>query len=459
MAPGTELDIATLTDTAFQATEPQGEIYLRVAHGGAGRDLCGADAARPGHALPAPGRYGVVAGDTQNPTTVTVIEGSAQIEGPGVSLSRRQPDGERSPAATRSRARSGRRSATPSSPRCWTASARRSRRASRRRRSVAAMPGGEDLAQYGSWSDSPEYGQVWYPQVAPDWVPYRDGRWAYVAPWGWTWVDSAPWGFAPFHYGRWARSAGAGAGSRRRRGGRRAGLCAGAGDVLRRRRRGRRRRRCRAGRGPDRLAAARAARAYHPWYRASDRYFRQVNIAHVTNVTTINRNVTINNFANRRAATVVPTSAMTASRPVGTAFQRVDPAQLAQARPVFGQQPLRPAPTTVGVTPVVARQLNLPPPSPRPAHRSAGPTFHATPVGHLDWRRRGGGGGSSGRADVAQSGATRPAGCCRVCASIHRNTSVARAGAGADRAARDTAGAGRRRPGWRFAGASVGQSR
>jgi Family of unknown function (DUF6600) len=49
---------------------------------------------------------------------------------------------------------------------------------------VAAMPGGDDLAQYGSWSDSPQYGQVWYPQVAQDWVPYREGRWAYVAPWG-----------------------------------------------------------------------------------------------------------------------------------------------------------------------------------------------------------------------------------------------------------------------------------
>jgi hypothetical protein len=39
--------------------------------------------------------------------------------------------------------------------------------------------------------------------VAVDWAPYREGRWAWVAPWGWTWVDDAPWGFAPFHYGRW----------------------------------------------------------------------------------------------------------------------------------------------------------------------------------------------------------------------------------------------------------------
>ena len=64
--------------------------------------------------------------------------------------------------------------------------------------------GYEDLDEYGSWSDAPEYGHVWYPNnVGSDWAPYHEGRWAWVEPWGWTWVDDAPWGFAPFHYGRW----------------------------------------------------------------------------------------------------------------------------------------------------------------------------------------------------------------------------------------------------------------
>ncbi len=36
--------------------------------------------------LPCAGRYDVVAGDTQTPTSVTVIEGAAQVTGPGVSL-------------------------------------------------------------------------------------------------------------------------------------------------------------------------------------------------------------------------------------------------------------------------------------------------------------------------------------------------------------------------------------
>ncbi len=64
--------------------------------------------------------------------------------------------------------------------------------------------GYEELDQYGSWATSAEYGPIWMPRlVAVNWTPYRDGRWAWVAPWGWTWVDNAPWGYAPFHYGRW----------------------------------------------------------------------------------------------------------------------------------------------------------------------------------------------------------------------------------------------------------------
>lgn len=66
------------------------------------------------------------------------------------------------------------------------------------------MTGAVELDRYGRWDRHPEYGSIWYPQaVGSGWAPYRDGHWAWVAPWGWTWVDDAPWGFAPFHYGRW----------------------------------------------------------------------------------------------------------------------------------------------------------------------------------------------------------------------------------------------------------------
>jgi len=63
-----------------------------------------------------------------------------------------------------------------------------------------------DLDDNGTWRDDQQYGHVWYPneqQQDPDWAPYSDGNWNYVAPWGWTWVGYEPWGFAPYHYGRW----------------------------------------------------------------------------------------------------------------------------------------------------------------------------------------------------------------------------------------------------------------
>jgi hypothetical protein len=67
------------------------------------------------------------------------------------------------------------------------------------------MTGVEDLDQYGSWSNDPDYGPVWTPtEVVAGWAPYSSGCWTWVDPWGWTWIDDAPWGFAPFHYGRWA---------------------------------------------------------------------------------------------------------------------------------------------------------------------------------------------------------------------------------------------------------------
>ena len=63
--------------------------------------------------------------------------------------------------------------------------------------------GAQDLDAYGQWENTPDYGNVWAPNVAADWVPYYDGRWAWEPYWGWTWVSYEPWGWAPYHYGRW----------------------------------------------------------------------------------------------------------------------------------------------------------------------------------------------------------------------------------------------------------------
>jgi hypothetical protein len=63
--------------------------------------------------------------------------------------------------------------------------------------------GTEQLDQSGRWANDPQYGEVWVPNVDPDWAPYRDGRWVYEDYYGWTWLSADPWGWAPYHWGRW----------------------------------------------------------------------------------------------------------------------------------------------------------------------------------------------------------------------------------------------------------------
>jgi hypothetical protein len=63
--------------------------------------------------------------------------------------------------------------------------------------------GSQDLDQNGTWSEVPDYGNVWFPDEDSGWAPYRAGSWLWEPYWGWTWVSYEPWGWAPYHYGRW----------------------------------------------------------------------------------------------------------------------------------------------------------------------------------------------------------------------------------------------------------------
>jgi hypothetical protein len=66
--------------------------------------------------------------------------------------------------------------------------------------------GAGDLDSNGTWVNNPDYGQVWSPNVQPDWAPYQQGDWMWEPYYGWTWVSNEPWGWAPYHYGRWFNS-------------------------------------------------------------------------------------------------------------------------------------------------------------------------------------------------------------------------------------------------------------
>ncbi|MGC4048801.1 MAG: hypothetical protein QM757_04680 [Paludibaculum sp.] len=199
------------------------------------------------------------------------------------------------------------------------------------------VPGYDDLDQYGSWVNQPEYGQVWMPaSVSAGWAPYHDGHWAWIAPWGWTWVDDAPWGFAPYHYGRWASFGG------------RWGWIPGPYQVM-------------PAYAPAMVAwvggsgfslafSSGTAPAvgwfplgprepYYPSYRVSERYFTRVNTAN-----TVINNVTINNYYRSRndrnprieyvnqrvqnGVIAVPQSAFASGRRVGQFARPVTAAQV-----------------------------------------------------------------------------------------------------------------------------------
>ncbi len=152
--------------------------------------------------------------------------------------------------------------------------------------------GYQDLDQYGEWQYSRDYGAVWYPShVTVGWAPYRDGRWAYIAPWGWTWIDAMPWGYAPYHYGRWAhthRGWGWVPGPRYARPIYAPALVAFVGGTSFS---------AGIGSGPIGWFPLGPGEIYNPWYRASRDYYHRVNVANIRAGRNLTR-VTINNRIN-----------------------------------------------------------------------------------------------------------------------------------------------------------------
>ncbi len=391
LSEATELDIATLDDHQLLVTQPQGELFVDLRTVSPG-DATSITTPRGVVMLSGAGQYDIVAGDSANPTAISVVSGSAQIVSGSFSLavcagqtasvtgsdSLQGTVGVLVRGAFLSAQLAGQRPAPAGPP------------------SVRYMTGSESLAQYGIWQQAPEYGQVWYPQVSADWAPYREGSWSYVQPWGWTWVDSEPWGFAPFHYGRWAQfggrwgwvpgepgappdvyerpayapalvdfiAAGAVAGAV---GGVVGGLIAGGFGH--------------GGRDGDRGPGGSGGEIgwvplgpherYSPTFRTGPTYLQRINYGRMETVrndkTVVNNTTTIiNSYANRNALTVVPASAMVRSQPIRGiartgvgALAAAAPGGASQYRLVQGPLPVRPAAETRGLTSAAAHSLGL----------------------------------------------------------------------------------------------------
>jgi len=236
------------------------------------------------------------------------------------------------------------------------------------------VPGCDDLDRAGRWEDSPEYGRVWYPSVAPDWVPYRFGHWAFIEPWGWTWVEDEPWGYAPFHYGRWAHIG---------------PLWAWVpGPIM-----------ARAVYAPALVAFVGGPRfgigigfgvqawfplgprePFVPWYHYGPTYVRRVNV-NVTNINVTNINVTNINYVNRqRAVTAVSGDVFRGGQPVARGLVRVNPEQIQRAE-VIAHPGVNPTPRSVlgprVVTPPPVRTVRF---NPTPAGRAAAAATFQRPL-------------------------------------------------------------------------------
>ncbi|HSD42385.1 MAG TPA: DUF6600 domain-containing protein [Burkholderiales bacterium] len=336
----TELEFAALDDERIGLRLVSGSVALRVRNREHAGEL---EVLTPrGRVLLADtGRYRVDVDPGRDTTLVVVHEGAARFDGPGVALAAgpgqqaeirgTEPGDARVTAAFRDEFDD------------WSLARDRRDDASSSARYVSPETTGYDeLDAHGDWRESAEYGPVWYPRAVPaGWVPYRDGRWAWIEPWGWTWVDYAPWGFAPFHYGRWALVGGAWGWVPGRlvprpvyapalvawvgRPGFSVSVSIGSVPAV----------------GWFPLAPR---EVYYPGYRVSPTYVRNVNVTHVTNVTTI---VAVDRHppahvrhANRpHALTVVPSHAVSGGQSVRTAAIRVrDPGTLA-ALPVASSAP------------------------------------------------------------------------------------------------------------------------
>ncbi len=209
MGSGADLTVTAMTDQVAQFGLASGSVHLRsyALTPGAVLELDSPEAAIT---VLQPGDLRVEEDAAGHATSVEVVSGQVQVDGPGISQKLNAGDQVRVHAADPAAGQAA--FAEPLAPGTGDAldtfsDARDGAYANGITGSSdylsADTTGSADLTGYGSWDAGGDYGAVWFPVVAAGWRPYCYGHWAWVAPWGWTWVGAEPWAFAPFHYGRW----------------------------------------------------------------------------------------------------------------------------------------------------------------------------------------------------------------------------------------------------------------
>jgi hypothetical protein len=329
MGPNTELQVTALDDNDFTATESQGEVFLNLTDLEPGQTFS-INTPRGAVTLQSNGAYDINAGDATTPTTVAVISGSATLGSLQIIAGQEgnvtSQGGELVPLAHDAFMDHVLAELAPPPPPYAPPV-------------VEQMTGAAVLSSYGTWSQSPDYGAVWYPEVDAGWAPYREGHWAFIAPWGWTWVDVEPWGFAPFHYGRWIHDGGRwgwvpaadyAAGASYQPVYAPAvvgffGLAAGVAITA-----------ALLAHGSVGWVPLAPGEAYYPTYHASPAYIRQINIINTRHFDPDGPRPDFAHYADRGAATYIPADAMARGAAVSHYGHPVPAEMFSQARPVEG---------------------------------------------------------------------------------------------------------------------------
>ena len=368
LSENTDLVITNLTDKVMQLGLNQGTMCLSAYELQSG-DMAETDTPNGAITVLSEGKYRFDVDPSANSTVVDVTTGKLQVTGSGVSqvvetgqafrvVGQNPP--EVSPASI------------PSPDRFdeWCEQRDQRRAASNSSAYVNTMtPGYEDLDGYGRWIVEAEYGPVWFPTVAVEWVPYRVGHWTWIGPWGWTWIEAEPWGFCPFHFGRWVHIGVAW------------GWVPGPIPVV-------------PVYSPAFVAFVGGSgvsvsvgvnwvgwfplgpvEPFFPWYYHTDNYLRIINVTNIRNVTNIENIIHVTNinqvhYAYRSiATTAVPPDVFSRGLPVASHALRLPPAQLARA-PIIPHPPVNPTATAAAPGRPVA-------PPPRALRAGANPVSHA----------------------------------------------------------------------------------
>jgi FecR protein len=152
-----------------------------------------------------PGLYKISVNDAGDSTTIKISSGQGEVTGGGAAYTVHANDYATFSGFDHLSANSENYGNEEDQFDNWAATRDRHSEHSNSARYVSSdVVGYEDLDDHGSWRQTPDNGNVWFPRTSVQgWAPYHYGHWDYIEPWGYTWVDDEPWGFAPFHYGRW----------------------------------------------------------------------------------------------------------------------------------------------------------------------------------------------------------------------------------------------------------------